>query len=524
MKTRATLHFTTIQPDLISEWVEDEPYLWTWFWKLDGDTVRQVAPEVNSLLGSVIVHSHPGSHGNLPKMNEDDIGLVRSRRFSIAAEQGRFSADLRPIRLRLNGTTYLIPGQLWCFSALMEEDESSDNAMEAASQEMFIHIEQTLNAAIASLAPAVVRNTVAATQPLTPVAWSTALADTFMGIFDTVAAGFGQKLRDLVNQHASNEESLLDPSSWDWDECQGTFVFRMDEIRLRALPVHDVAHQFVALDSEGDWYSLYTMRGTITGQPVGSDVFLEAMGGTSQATPVKSGTLTTSDDLLCLPAGTVVKWEALEEKETEDFLLLAPYGPVAWFLHTAPLTEAGATVQAVSILRPRRIPRFDFSAPGWVRYDAHNALVEVSYVFNREPQGTRLQLSNRPDDGSYECELTVRRPGDKNAPTLAATLVAFSGLSIRIPAWTAFQRCLREKFEWVDRKRIPRPMPRGPGARRKLFDELMSEGRLRVRAGLLSPVRLREVEAALERRLKLQPPPQRPAMELPASTAVASSR
>lgn len=509
MITRAKLNFRTIRCLQPSE-SEDEPYLWTYFWKVDDDTVSQLTQASANLHGSVSVHTRPGSHGNLPTFEKDGVGLIHPDAAFIDPELGQFSADLRPIRVHLNGKTYLIPGQIWCFMALLEEDETTNQAVEAAHQEMRQHIEQSMNAAIGNINVAAVRNAAAARAPTTPVEWSRHLADAFMESLDPVANGFGETLRTKVNDEASADEDWWNPASWDWDECIGTFIFRMDEIRLREqMPAGNVPVEFIEFNSEGQWDSIYRLDGSVEVQPIESDIQLLPAGSASTSHRVDEGTATTEGDIICLPMGTLVHWDLIEDTETEEFLLFAPYGPVVWFVEALPLPPPGGTVSPTCM---HSVPKFNLAAPGWVTYTKSTGPVQISYTFIPDEQAVRVRFANNPQDGSYSVSLYIRQTPNPADAVLATTSLGFGGLSISIPAHDAFEDCLREKF---GQARYKKPSVRdlwGPAQRLKIYERLILEGQRRVEAGLLSSARFRAVDVALQKRLGLSLAGRQPAL------------
>ncbi len=91
----------------------DEPYLWTFFLKLDGDTVRPSAADPDRFVGSVRATAPPGSHGNL---GVEDV--EREQRIAIPPERGVYTTELRPIGIPVLGQTYWVPGRAspWPFS------------------------------------------------------------------------------------------------------------------------------------------------------------------------------------------------------------------------------------------------------------------------------------------------------------------------------------------------------------------------------------------------------------------------
>src|SRR5262245_54365087 len=77
----------------------DEPYLWTFFLKLDGSTIRQV-PGQPRFTGTVQVQTSSGSHGNLGATD-----VRAGRRIPIPPALGGHAASLRPIEVAFPGGT-----------------------------------------------------------------------------------------------------------------------------------------------------------------------------------------------------------------------------------------------------------------------------------------------------------------------------------------------------------------------------------------------------------------------------------
>jgi hypothetical protein len=123
-----------------------EPYLWTVFYKIDGDGVRLGAN--GQLQGRAIVYRTVGSHGNLHNTNVDAGDTV-----SIPLGIGAWSTDLKPIPVdpamlnivRQNTGWDDLPGRIGVICILMEEDQVTDNAAEAGHRALDFGLEKALN-------------------------------------------------------------------------------------------------------------------------------------------------------------------------------------------------------------------------------------------------------------------------------------------------------------------------------------------------------------------------------------------
>lgn len=104
-----------------------EPYLWTVFFKVDGDTlvVNSDGPIAPFLQGAPTVIGTPGNHGNLGTTDVDEGDDV-----GIPAIVGEYRTIMKPIPL----TTPIlglseVGGMIGCILVLMEEDNTSNSAI-----------------------------------------------------------------------------------------------------------------------------------------------------------------------------------------------------------------------------------------------------------------------------------------------------------------------------------------------------------------------------------------------------------
>jgi len=104
-----------------------EPYLWTVFFKVDGDTlvVNSDGPVAPFLQGAPTVVGTPGNHGNLGNTDVDEGDTV-----PVPAIIGEYRTIMKPIPL----TTPIlglkeVGGMIGCIVVLMEEDNTSNAAI-----------------------------------------------------------------------------------------------------------------------------------------------------------------------------------------------------------------------------------------------------------------------------------------------------------------------------------------------------------------------------------------------------------
>lgn len=116
-----------------------EPYLWTIFFKIDGETIRHT-PGQPVLNGNAVFKFGPGSHENLGTHAVDPGESVR-----IPAAIGEFHTQLQPIILTQGSTTIPVPGIVGAVAVLMEEDNVSDSGAEQGHQALNNFVRTEIN-------------------------------------------------------------------------------------------------------------------------------------------------------------------------------------------------------------------------------------------------------------------------------------------------------------------------------------------------------------------------------------------
>lgn len=201
-----------------------EPYLWTVFFKIDGDTVV-VTPQL-ALKGTATVQSTPGNHGDLPNHDVD-----AGENVPIPAALGEFHTTLKPIPLQQPvGSTKSVGGAIGCIVVLMEEDNTPGSAIASGHTALNKAVQTSLNALIPTLN--------FAHQEPTPAE----------------IAQMQSKIGTAVENAVKNGVSV-----WDWlgglgnmDDKIGSVVFQFSQQQLLDAGAGGIALQ-KRWKNEGDW-------------------------------------------------------------------------------------------------------------------------------------------------------------------------------------------------------------------------------------------------------------------------------
>ena len=212
-----------------------EPYLWTVFFKIDGDTAV-VNPGL-ALQGSATVLGTPGNHEDLPNHDVDPGENV-----AIPVAIGEFKTRLKPIPLQQPiGSVKDVGGVMGAITVLMEEDNTPNSAIAKGHDALNKAVRDSLNALIPTLNFTHQEPTDAEIQAMT------------------------KKIGDVVSKAVADDVSV-----WDWlgglgnmDDRIGSEVFRFSHKQLEAQGVSGISFQ-KRFQNEGDW----ELSGRVTAVPV----------------------------------------------------------------------------------------------------------------------------------------------------------------------------------------------------------------------------------------------------------------
>ncbi len=213
-----------------------EPYLWTVFFKIDGDTTH-VTPSL-VLEGTATVVPTPGNHGDLPNHDVDPGEIV-----PIPATLGEFSTRLKPIPLQQPvGSVKEVGGVMGVITVLMEEDNTRNSAIAKGHEALNKAVRDSLNALIPTL-------TFSHQEPT-----------------EEEIEAMKKKIADTVTKAVAEGVGI-----WDWlsgfgnmDDKIGSEVFRFSHQQLEARGVSGISIR-KRFRNHGDWELL----GGVTANPVG---------------------------------------------------------------------------------------------------------------------------------------------------------------------------------------------------------------------------------------------------------------
>ena len=229
-----------------------EPYLWTVFFKADGDTVNA---ESGMLQGTATVTGTLGNHGDL-NTNSVDAG----DNVTIPASLGQFSGFVKPIA-GPGGT--LLPGAIGYIAVLLEQDSTPDHAIATGHTVLNQAVRDELNSLLPTLKLTDLSN-------LDPV---------LKGVKDRVSA----KVSSAISNAQSTIEKIRHP---DQDDTIGTdvkVIFAQDD-KVGTDPF-DLKTDPVAIDTqfhdEGSW----TLTGRAAVLP-SRQLFLRIIGRPGLGSPI----------------------------------------------------------------------------------------------------------------------------------------------------------------------------------------------------------------------------------------------
>ena len=203
-------------------WGNAEPYLWTVFFKIDGDSVR-IGSDL-TLSGTGTIHTTPNSHGNLNTRSVD-----AGDRVNIPPAIGEWNTTLCPIGFSppLSQTFDPIGGVIGAVCILMEEDSVSGDGAEAGHEALNQMVGTALRQIISTR------------------------SFTNQNISEEDLKEFENEIKGGIKEAIRSQQNFLE-NFWtfiDKDDTIGTkvFIFRQDDLPQTGLSFSE------RWKNEGDW-------------------------------------------------------------------------------------------------------------------------------------------------------------------------------------------------------------------------------------------------------------------------------
>jgi hypothetical protein len=428
---------------------EDEPYLWAFFIRTDGLTVRQSTVAPGRLSANIDVHSGPGRPGNL-----SEAKATSGSNIAIPPAVGTHSTDLRPIVLRFSGggITYrfFLPGILTAFALLIDEDSAPRDAMEGAHADVKALVKQRTDDFFNALD----------LQPIFDQAWLANQASGVQSVFDAALGSIGlfifnqtrqfingtpgtpglvQEMTDAAIQSAEistmADAGFLEQlfGALDPDEPVGGALIQLSDAAIIASNLalstqNDLRQSQTGLG--GAWYVLYDSKFATLG--FGQ---VDAVVVTSSAPPVIAQTslYTFTQGKLCVPNGPI-QWTRSNHVQTYDVSIQYPFIAFRYKID-GQILGPGAGVATVT--KQVDIPEFDPTTYEFVRFVPQTRNAQIAYSRarqNNDRQIEHLILTNNPADGVYWVTLDVEGVLPNGQPLPAGQVVIFfEGQTIELP-------------------------------------------------------------------------------------------
>jgi hypothetical protein len=484
----------------------DEPYLWTFFLKLDGSTIRQV-PGQPRFTGTVQVQTAIGSHGNLGA-----TGVRAGRRIPIPPAIGGHAASLRPIEIAVPIVgTLRVPGQYIVAVILLEEDNSDSDGIENGHQAVRDLIELSVNEFIGGLDANEIfaRAQERAPNPADVPAQAVAVV---LERFDALTASIRDRASSAVELEVLAEHTPgFFWELFDQDELLDARTFRFDERDLLVSPLgpHRSLAEYLTETKDDEFISQYSIVGSLQTSFKATPADLRHTAATLSRVVGEAGShVFAADDGPCVHQGQQVDWTRFDQVEEHVFLFRYPFLPLIWSIDGKDLDgEAGE-------LRLSKTCTFPFFSPARKgapdrRSETREVVISFSRFFEDGLPGIRLR--NRPEDGSYTATLALAALSNQfNRTPLLSAAFGFDGTSLSSPFYAEFIRCATRRVVPLDAyperwEGTPGPKPNwGPTVRQQWLDEQVRFGEQLVEVGKLTQARLASVRQLAQRKLGLE--------------------
>lgn len=495
----------------------DEPYLWAFLFKIDGETVRQRADDPRFLVASVTIVSGSGSHGNL---GVEDI--LSGATLMIPPPIGDMQGSLRPIRLDLplGGTRVraYVPGVIVGVAVLMDEDSTPSDAIDVAHADVRALAQSRANELIGQFD---LQALAAQAQGLLDSGAAADLSRAVRQVMTQRLDGMAATLRAELRAAAIQSATITVMSSWnpfdhlaaalDGDDLIGSATFQIFEDALVAAGVSDVLRRDLRQEQQGLGGAWYILHGTVGGQIRFGPADVQAFARTLRTVVSQTEEHTFRERQLCIEPGTKVTWERVNHAQEYEVHVAYPFARFEYALDGVVLN--GPTGQ---VLLNKNAVYQDFTeklGKGFRQNRTQTQNVVVTFqrlVRPEEPQIERMLIRNLPDDGNYDAYLEITAVlGNGTRLSVGGTLLTFEGETIRISdSFLATLRKCLEKFEspndrFAISKRLFLTDLWGPYGRQRRYDDVVREARDLLELGAIDQALHGALLGQVARRLKI---------------------
>lgn len=219
-----------------------EPYLWTVFFKVDGDTcvVNTAGSNGPFLQGVPTIVTTPGNHGNLGTSDVDEGDDV-----GVPSIIGEYRTLMKPIPLTapLFGVKE-VGGMIGCIVVLMEEDNTSGDAIARGHEALDRAVRDNLTAVLGTLS----------------INKPTPTAEDIQAMSDAIGAAVKQSIKDGV----SVLDWIVGFGNMDDQIGSAVFLFAHNDLEAAAGSTIPFGRRW---DNEGDWELFGHIGATIVPRP-----------------------------------------------------------------------------------------------------------------------------------------------------------------------------------------------------------------------------------------------------------------
>jgi hypothetical protein len=499
----------------------DDPYLWTFFLTIDGNTVRQVTGGIN-LVSQITVHSAPGSHGNLGVSNVGPGSVI-----NIPAALGTNATTIRPIRLNLHGETIFIPGRFIAVVILLEEDAAPPTqVMNNAHQKIVNMIHTSITDFFAGLdldqIATEVRNDMSSNDRTLQNSANTIFMRRITGLINTIRGRARREVQTEVMDWYTSGFPFGPGFVWktitllDLDDVLGDANFQFDEERLisEGIRTHTprVFNQLLIanlqIEEDGITRSFYHLNGQLnTRLVIDGDELVETGGELVSQIPGDSGEHTFTEAQICVDEGSVASWQLFELQEEETFVFSYPFLQPVWKINDIELTDSSGDIRARANCA---FPSFDPAKPGGPVYTVREHESTIHFQQFSEGPLRGLRLRNTATDGRFGVLLEVGvRPAGGEYIRVASAMLAFDGLLLESPFFEKYKECM-EKFARPSEQYAPsKPLlPHdlwGPASRIRWYEQQLQYGREMLAHGSIAESEFEHTAAILKKQLAIIP-------------------